>query len=139
MGSFARAIPDEPLDNGNGHIDMQSANVSIVLFLATLLGFSILLCLNGFSFSDSLFEVGSALSTNGATLGAINVSLPLFYKYMLMVCMLIGRVEIMTMLVAIYAQRRVVESIAYRLRRWLHPTDITEHPELIVEVTELKH
>jgi trk system potassium uptake protein TrkH len=132
-------IPDEPLDNGNGHVDMQSANVSIVLFLATLFGFSILLCLNGLSFSDSLFEVGSALSTNGATLGAVNASLPLFYKYMLMFCMLIGRVEIITMLVAVYAQRKVVEDIFYRLKRLLHPTDITEHPELIVEAAELKH
>jgi Trk-type K+ transport system membrane component len=91
------------------------------------------------SFSDSLFEVGSALSTNGATLGGVNASLPMFYKYMLMVCMLIGRVEIMTVLGALYAQRRVVEDIVYRLKRWLHPTDIAEHPELIVEAAELKH
>ena len=50
---------------------------------------------------DSVFEIGSALSTNGVSMGATTIDLPVIYKWLLIVAMLIGRVEILTIYKAI--------------------------------------
>ncbi len=55
----------------------------------------------GVSFSNAVFEVGSALSTNGVSMGATTVAMPLAYKWLMIAAMTIGRVEILTILIAL--------------------------------------
>jgi trk system potassium uptake protein TrkH len=72
--------------------------VSILLLIGLIVIFSIIFSTIGISFADSLLEIGSAFSTNGITLGAINVGMPLAYKWLVVAAMTIGRVEILTIL-----------------------------------------
>jgi trk system potassium uptake protein TrkH len=81
------------------------ALVSILLFVVTLVIFTLLFTTMGVSFTDALFEVGSALSTNGFSVGATTVSMPIGYKWLMIIAMTIGRVEIMSFLVALFRYR----------------------------------
>ncbi len=75
------------------------AITAILLFIAVLVVFALLYSTMGVSFNDALFEVGSALSTTGATFGATSVAMPLAYKWLIIASMIIGKVEILTILV----------------------------------------
>jgi len=55
----------------------------------------------GVSFTDALFEVGSALTTNGISMDAATVSMPMAYKWLMITAMTIGRIEIMSVLIAL--------------------------------------
>lgn len=112
-------IADEPLENEENVVKTRSANVTIILFVACLYIFSLLFSSIGVSFFDALFEVGSALTTNGITTGATSVTMPIGYKYLQMIAMIIGRVEILTIVVALYKQKTEVLDITYRIRKWL--------------------
>jgi trk system potassium uptake protein TrkH len=112
-------IPDEKPLEDNHHVDIISANVSIIIFLFITFLFSAILATSGATFFSSLFEISSALTTNGATLGITSTSLGLGYKYLLIACMLIGRVEIMTVLVAVYTQRDSFIDVIYSIRKIL--------------------
>jgi trk system potassium uptake protein TrkH len=112
-------IPEERPIEGNHHAGIASANVSIIIFLFITLVFSVILATSGASFFSSLFEIGSALSTNGATLGITAPSLGLGYKYLLIACMLIGRVEVMTVLVAVFTQRDLFVDVFFSIRKLL--------------------
>jgi len=81
--------------------DQFSIVIAILLFLATLFIFASLFSTLGVSFENSIFEMGSALSTNGVTTGIINVTMPVAYKWLTVAAMTIGRVEILTILVAL--------------------------------------
>jgi len=81
------------------------ALTSILLFIVTLVVFAVLFTTMGVSFSDAIFEVGSALSTNGATMGAITVAMPMAHKWLIIAAMTIGRVEILTIIVALIPYR----------------------------------
>jgi len=48
---------------------------------------------------DAFFEVGSAISTTGATLGAITVMMPVAYKWLIIAAMIVGKVEVLTVIV----------------------------------------
>ncbi|MCL2358663.1 potassium transporter TrkG [Candidatus Bathycorpusculum sp.] len=72
------------------------AVMAILFFFAALVVFALLLSTMGISFGHALFEMGSALSTTGATMGAVSVAMPLGYKWLIMVSMIIGKVEIVT-------------------------------------------
>lgn len=93
----------DPFKKGksNGKLESLSAPVIIVLFTLILVIFSLFFTSLGVSFTDSLFEVGSALTTNGISMGATNVSMPIGYKWLMIATMTIGRVEILSILVAI--------------------------------------
>jgi trk/ktr system potassium uptake protein len=71
---------------------------SIVIFTISFITLIILLSLAfstvGISFLDSLFEVSSAFTTNGISMGITTIALPLGYKWLLILAMLVGRVEI---------------------------------------------
>lgn len=112
-------IPEEKPIEDNHHADMSSANVSIIIFIFITFVFSVILATSGASFFSSLFEIGSALSTNGVTLGIASASLGLGYKYLLIACMFIGRVEVMTVLVAIFTQRDLFVDIYFSIRKLL--------------------
>jgi trk system potassium uptake protein TrkH len=77
------------------------AVISIILFLVLLIIFAMLFTTMGVSFTDAIFEVGSALSTNGVSMGATSVVMPLAHKWLMIVAMTIGRVEILTILIAV--------------------------------------
>ncbi len=112
-------VPDEkPIDDDN-HAEISSANVSIIIFIMIALALTILLTTSGASFSGSLFEIASALSTNGATLGITSATMGIGYKYLIIACMLIGRVEIMTVLVAVTTQRDLFIDLYYSVKRLL--------------------
>jgi trk system potassium uptake protein TrkH len=82
----------------NGSSEGFFAMASILLFIAVLVFLTLLFSTMGLSLRDSLFEVASALSTNGITMGATTVAMPLAYKWILIFAMTIGRVEIITFL-----------------------------------------
>ena len=75
--------------------------VSILLFISLLVIFALLFSTMGISFTNSIFEMGSALSTNGVSSGAISVAMPIPYKWLTVAAMTIGRVEILTILLAL--------------------------------------
>jgi len=100
-----KVIKEKNRKSETNNIDSLSALVSILLFVSTLVVFSIMFSTIGVSFTDALFEIGSALTTNGISMGATTVSMPLFYKWLLTTAMIIGRVEIMSILIAISRYR----------------------------------
>ena len=83
-----------------------SAPVSIVLFIFILVVFAVIFTTIGVSFTDALFEVGSALTTNGISMGATTVTMGIGYKWLMIAAMTIGRVEILSILIALVAFRR---------------------------------
>jgi len=94
------------------------ALVSILLFIVTLVVFALLFTTIGVSFTEALFEVGSALATNGISMGATTVSMPIAYKWLMIAAMTIGRVELMPILVALFPYRpkeKAQESIAQQI------------------------
>jgi Trk-type K+ transport system membrane component len=95
----------------------------VLIFLAALFVLSLIFSTSGIPLWNSIFEVGSALTTNGFTMGATNISLPIFYKFVLMVAMIIGRVEIMIVLTSIYVGKsiltEVINAVAPRLSRFI--------------------
>lgn len=95
--------PDKQTESNN--FECFSALVSILLFIFTLVLFAIAFTTMGVSFTDSLFEVGSALTTNGISMGATTATMPLAYKWLMIVAMIIGRVEIISILIALSPYR----------------------------------
>jgi len=83
------------------HSEAFPALASILLFFGVLVVFAALFSTIGISFEAALFEVGSALSTTGASLGAISVGMPLAYKWLIVGAMIIGKVEILTVLTVV--------------------------------------
>lgn len=76
--------------------ELRSIILYIIAFIAFLLILSLAFSTSGTSMLDSVFEVGSALSTAGASIGATTISMPVIYKWLLIFAMLIGRVEIVS-------------------------------------------
>jgi trk system potassium uptake protein TrkH len=75
--------------------ELKSILVFIISFVALLLLLSSVFSTVGISFLDSVFEVGSALTTNGVSMGITTIALPLGYKWILIFAMIVGRVEIL--------------------------------------------
>lgn len=93
----------------NGEAPAKRELRSIILYLAGFIGLLLLLSLafstSGTNMLDSVFEVGSALSTAGASIGATTVAMPVVYKWLLIFAMLVGRVEIISIYKAIIGFR----------------------------------
>ncbi len=98
-----QAMPT-PRKNGEATESLEnlSASVSIVLFLIALVVFSVIFTTIGISLTDALFEVGSALTTNGISMGITTVTMPIGYKWLMIAAMTIGRVEILSILLALF-------------------------------------
>jgi len=101
-----KVIQEENEGTGANNVEYLSALVTILLFVATLFIFSIVFSTIGISFTDALFEIGSALTTNGISMGAITVFMPIAYKWLLIIAMIIGRIEILTILIALSPYKR---------------------------------
>jgi trk system potassium uptake protein TrkH len=96
-----KAITEKTDQTTSTNIEYLSAVVSVLLFVATLVVFSIIFTTMGISFTDALYEVGSALTTNGISMGATTVTMPLGYKWLMITAMTVGRVEIMSVFIAL--------------------------------------
>jgi len=81
--------------------ELKAAIISIVGFLATLIVLCSVFSTMGVGILDSLFEVGSALSTNGISMGATTVVMPIGYKWLMILAMIIGRIEIVSIFTAV--------------------------------------
>jgi len=94
----------------NGEAPAKSELRSIILYIAGFIAILLLLSLafstSGTNMLDSVFEVGSALSTAGASIGATTVAMPVVYKWLLIFAMLVGRVEIVSIYKAIIGFRK---------------------------------
>jgi trk system potassium uptake protein TrkH len=96
-----KVIKEETKKAEENNVEQFSILVAIVLFVATLAVFSIIFSTIGVSFTDAVFEVGSALTTNGISMGATTVFMPIAYKWLLIISMIIGRIEIIPILIAL--------------------------------------
>jgi trk system potassium uptake protein TrkH len=105
------------IDGSDNYSEHLSAPVIIILFMLFLAIFSMIFTTIGVSFTDALFEVGSALTTNGISMGATNVTMPIGYKWLIITAMTIGRVEILSILIALSTWRRKPSSESSL--RWL--------------------
>jgi trk system potassium uptake protein TrkH len=94
--AFSKAPKKRKQNNGSS--EGFRAIAAILLFIFVLIIFTLLFSTMGTSLMDSLFEVSSALSTNGISMGAISLAMPLAYKWLVIIAMTIGRVEIATIL-----------------------------------------
>jgi trk system potassium uptake protein TrkH len=92
--------------DANGSLESLSASVFIILFIFILVLFAVIFTTIGVSFTDALFEVGSALTTNGISMGATTVSMAIGYKWLMIVAMTVGRVEILSILIALSSFKR---------------------------------
>jgi trk system potassium uptake protein len=92
--------------NGDDSVENLSAVTSIILFIVLIVIFAIIFTTIGASFNDALFEISSAFTTNGVSLGYTTLSMGIGYKWLMVVAMTIGRVEILTILIAIFSLRK---------------------------------
>jgi trk system potassium uptake protein TrkH len=74
--------------------ELKSVLIFIVSFFIVLFILSLIFSTIGISLLDSVFEVGSALTTNGISMGITTVAIPLGYKWLLILAMILGRIEI---------------------------------------------
>ena len=81
--------------------EIRQINQFILLYGIFILLGGIVLTLEGNSLSDSLFEVVSAQSNGGLTVGIASINMPFLSKIMLIFNMFIGRLEIIPILSAI--------------------------------------
>jgi trk system potassium uptake protein TrkH len=81
--------------------ELNGVIASIIGFIATLIVLSIVFSTIGVSMIDSVFEVSSALTTNGVSMGVTTVLMPVGYKWLLIIAMVVGRLEIVTILSAV--------------------------------------
>ncbi len=98
----ALPAPKRNTENGNGSLDNLSASVSILFFIIALVILAVIFTTSGVSFSDAIFEVGSALTTNGISMGATTVTMGVGYKWVIIIAMTIGRVEMLSILLALF-------------------------------------
>ncbi len=76
-----------------GADEMISTLSFVVLYLLVLASLTFVLTLHGYSLVDSLFEVASALSCVGLSVGIVGTTAPLAVKITLIVAMYLGRLE----------------------------------------------
>jgi trk system potassium uptake protein TrkH len=81
--------------------ELRSIIIYLTTFIIILIALSIAFAASGTNIFSSIFEVGSALATNGISSGATTLYLPAIFKWILIVAMFIGRIEILTIYKAI--------------------------------------
>ncbi len=81
--------------------ELRSLYIYLITFIAILIALSIAFAASGTNIYNSIFEIGSALATNGISSGATTLDLPAIFKWILILAMFIGRIEILTIYKAI--------------------------------------
>jgi trk system potassium uptake protein TrkH len=91
-----RMLIDALLRRGNepDREELKAVLIWIVSFFIVLFILSLVFSTIGISLLDSVFEVGSALTTNGISMGITTVTIPWGYKWLLILAMILGRIEI---------------------------------------------
>ena len=89
---------DRPLEND----DIQRAMLLILLFAAVVLISWLVFVSFGYPPLNALFEVASATGTVGLSTGITHTDLPSTLKAVLCIDMLLGRVEIVALLIVLY-------------------------------------
>jgi len=120
-----RTIIDAVRRKGSGldRDETKAALAGIVSFLVALLILSLAFSTIGISFIDSLFEVGSALTTNGISMGITTVTMPLGYKWLLIAAMTLGRIEVLVVFNALISlpvfngMKRFVDRLRKKVKR----------------------
>ena len=85
--------------------ELKATLISITSLIIVLMVLSLVFSTIGLSFLDSVFEVSSAITTNGISMGITTVRIPFGYKWLLIFAMIIGRIEIITLFKAIKGVR----------------------------------
>ncbi|RJS85795.1 TrkH family potassium uptake protein [Candidatus Bathyarchaeota archaeon] len=73
----------------------------IFLFVAFSAASALIFCVLGVSFSDALFESVSAISTTGSMLVDLTQAISSIHKFLLIILMLLGRIEILPAFIAL--------------------------------------
>jgi len=84
-----------------GDVDVVFSLMIPILALALVSISAPIFFLNGYSFVDSLFEVTSAFATAGLSVGIVSIFMPLGLKWLLIILMVLGRIEVVPLLVAL--------------------------------------
>jgi len=88
-------------DDAPTKTELRSIIIYLITFIAILIILSIAFTASGTNIFNSIFEIGSALATNGISSGATTIGLPAIFKWILIFAMFIGRIEILTIYRAI--------------------------------------
>ncbi len=88
-------------DRVMGDVDVLFSLTVPVLALALVFISAPIFFFNGYSFIDSLFEVTSAFATAGLSVGVVSISMPLGLKWLLIALMVLGRIEVVPLLVTL--------------------------------------
>ncbi|MBR5773374.1 MAG: TrkH family potassium uptake protein, partial [Clostridia bacterium] len=73
----------------------------IVVYIVLWFAGTLILTVSGYSFTDSLFEISSALATTGASVGVVGPDMSAHVSWTIIVCMIIGRLEFVVLFTAI--------------------------------------
>jgi trk system potassium uptake protein TrkH len=105
--------------NGPDREEFKDALTSILGFFVVLIILTLVFSTIGISFLDSLFEVSSAFTTNGISMGITTLTMPLGYKWLLIFAMILGRIEVAAIFkfLDLAGVSALVKSLAGRLRR----------------------
>jgi trk system potassium uptake protein TrkH len=90
------------------YLEVFSPLVVIILMAVIIVAFSFAFVSYGFSMVDSIFDVTSAVSNTGLSVGIASPELPVILKVVLMILMIVGRVGLTAFLVACFPKKRVV-------------------------------
>ncbi len=83
------------------HVEILSYLLLIILTIVIITGCAFVFTFFGFSLVDSVFELTSALSNTGLSVGITGLSLPIILKMILVLVMIVGRIGIITLFVAL--------------------------------------
>jgi trk system potassium uptake protein TrkH len=86
------------------YVEIYSNLLVIIIAIIIIVGFSFVFTSFGFSLTDSVFALTSALSNTGLYVGITNLSLPIILKLILILVMIVGRIGIITFLIALTPQ-----------------------------------
>ncbi len=75
--------------------------VFILLSVVLVITASALISFSGFGLVDSMFEAVSAFATSGLSVGIVSAALSVHLKFILIILMVVGRVEILPFLIAV--------------------------------------
>jgi trk system potassium uptake protein TrkH len=100
------AIMERPIWEGNRRIFVDDARVRLVaVFIFLYLGIygigAMILCVCGFSLSDSLFEFASAIGTVGLSVGVTSAKMPDVALWAMTIAMFLGRLEFFVVIISL--------------------------------------
>ncbi|MBM3897231.1 MAG: TrkH family potassium uptake protein [Thaumarchaeota archaeon] len=109
----------------NVFFEKEIAIVMAMLFTgaASVIATSAVIMLGGHSFLNSLFESVSAFTGTGLSTGVTSMELPDFAKVALIITMVVGKLEIIPVLITLkavvgyLAQRERIEAIMYSIKK----------------------